>query len=107
MHVNIIVTCKFYKRRLKICPYSTTISCLNQRKIVYFFILGQMACFTDVWMQVAFGRVRRKSRMARISRILSHRLDAAVGWVERDITGNSTEKIIFNFTENLTLSKTE
>ena len=42
-----------------------------------------------------------------MTRILSHRLDAAVGWVEQDITENPTEKIASNFTENLTLSKTE
>ena len=27
---------------------------------------------------------------SRISRILSHRFDSAVGWIERDITENST-----------------
>lgn len=48
-----------------------------------------------------------ESRISRMTRILSHWSDAAVGWVERDITENSAEKITSNFTENPKLSKTE
>ena len=68
----------------------------KSKEIVHFLFLGR-------WHVLRMS----ESRKARISRILIHQFDTVVGWVERDITENATEKITFNFTENLTLSKTE